>query len=939
MFGKKSVVFVIAFLAVIFISMSFVSAFSFGELFGDIFGGDERITGRVAGNEGSSSSSSGGSGGSVSPVLSYSFDLSSSRMKNGASVVGSGVGGKAASLDGVDDYVESVSVSLDDEVSVMGWFKTDAYTSQGSDQTKQDKNEITGSWISNRDSGVILDPEMDGSVKMYVNLVGLGWYSTSTGPNSISLNEWAHWAGVYDGSSIRLYKNGELASARSVSGSLSGSGNFCIGQDCGVSNRFFDGSVDEVKVYDVAVSAEKIDEIYGNEITDLVESGDDGDDGRSNTQICVSNILEPVSCEIDDVSFPDALAYEVSVRHRRTLADGIVDLASYDINVRSGGLQTENSFRSIPGEGDISSDVVVVPKNWKDDATASIKSYYKSGTVICQSLPVQCTLKSDEEDSGEACGDYYLNVVGVDRHFDGKLRIGYEAGGDTGTLQFGLAQNSDDGLVSVECIPDSFTCGEDGESSNALCTVITNCNYPVDEGEYLVKVSSEQCSGVFEDHVFSVGDGDSGGDSEGACSELIDLDGKYPGDLEKEGYVLEGNQVDLDGFFYGVGADSYYTAYYNEKENSYLYSSVYVLDESEDYKGVADRFIEDMKENYVWSIEEVKGSSGNYEFYTVFYSEFDVFYLWSNENVIVILSSYSREGPNSLKSADDLIEDLKSNDFELFEGYEGQIGGDLEEFAESYSEICPSGLSDVECYPELEQKLEPAICPEYGSQTLIVRDLNGCIDSLGKGPSEYSVACSPGICSGCMVPRWMGYENGDNVCVPYSTRLGFEEANNDRVRAENEIDSNGNGLTLGFTEDFYGLPFVNISIHKRWNVIREYEMYPHSEEYSVDLGEEIIRIRVDNINFVSKGSPDNYADLVLLDGFDAYCNYDGGIRRQAGDDAECQNDYECFSNECSAGYCVNTYVNVVDNAGLLKQIWCRLINIGSEEGYLQCLNS
>jgi len=223
-----------------------------------------------AGGLSSSSSSSSSGGGSVSPIISYSFDSSSDKLRDGASIVDMGVGGKSAKLDGVNDYVLSDEVSVNGQVSVMGWFKTNGL--------KSGNNEITGTWISNRDSGVILDPEMDGSVKMYVNLRGLGWYSTSSPANSISLNEWQHWAGTYDGFSIRLYKNGELVATKLVTGILGGEGAFCVGKDCGISNRFFDGSVDEVKVYASVASAGKISEIYNGENGKLVEVTSGGND-------------------------------------------------------------------------------------------------------------------------------------------------------------------------------------------------------------------------------------------------------------------------------------------------------------------------------------------------------------------------------------------------------------------------------------------------------------------------------------------------------------------------------------------------------------------------------------------------------------------------------------------------------------------------------------
>ena len=73
-----------------------------------------------------------------------------------------------------------------------------------------------------------------------------------------------------------------------------------------------------------------------------------------------------------------------------------------------------------------------------------------------------------------------------------------------------------------------------------------------------------------------------------------------------------------------------------------------------------------------------------------------------------------------------------------------------------------------------------------------------------------------------------------------------------------------------------------------------------------------------------------------------YCNVNGRIESQKGNDARCNNDFECTSGECRAGICVDTYTEVVTQSGTIKRIWCFLTNLsllgGTEEDYQQCLN-
>jgi len=161
--------------------------------------------------------------------------------------------------DGLIDYT---SVGADNiktpikAVTVGGWFNTEAL--------RIGNNEITGSWVSKRNS-YILSAETDGSVKFWVFLDDT-WYYVSSPTNSVSLNVWEHWVGIWDGSTISLYKNGELVASTPASGTLGTTGDLCIGHDCGLSapydNRYFKGSLKDLRVYIDALSASAVKKLY-----------------------------------------------------------------------------------------------------------------------------------------------------------------------------------------------------------------------------------------------------------------------------------------------------------------------------------------------------------------------------------------------------------------------------------------------------------------------------------------------------------------------------------------------------------------------------------------------------------------------------------------------------------------------------------------------------
>jgi Concanavalin A-like lectin/glucanases superfamily/Bacterial Ig domain/Abnormal spindle-like microcephaly-assoc'd, ASPM-SPD-2-Hydin len=80
----------------------------------------------------------------------------------------------------------------------------------------------------------------------------------STGPSALPLNTWSHLAGTYDGATLRLYLNGVLVASQAVTGAMvSSTGALRIGGN-GVWGEYFGGRIDEVRIYNRALSAAEI---------------------------------------------------------------------------------------------------------------------------------------------------------------------------------------------------------------------------------------------------------------------------------------------------------------------------------------------------------------------------------------------------------------------------------------------------------------------------------------------------------------------------------------------------------------------------------------------------------------------------------------------------------------------------------------------------------
>jgi Concanavalin A-like lectin/glucanases superfamily/VHL beta domain len=100
------------------------------------------------------------------------------------------------------------------------------------------------------------------SFRVYVNGA---WQAVST-DSSFSLNTWYLIAGTYDGSQIQLYVNGVSAGSLTVAGTIVPSNNHLnFGRDPSNpldTTRFWDGQIDEVEIFNRALSASEIQSIY-----------------------------------------------------------------------------------------------------------------------------------------------------------------------------------------------------------------------------------------------------------------------------------------------------------------------------------------------------------------------------------------------------------------------------------------------------------------------------------------------------------------------------------------------------------------------------------------------------------------------------------------------------------------------------------------------------
>jgi hypothetical protein len=205
-------------------------------------------------------------------------------------------------FNGIDEKLESNSgySNPTSEITVMAWVNPD-YLPPGS-PVDQDKG------IVYKNGAFLLELESDHNYtvdfSVIVNGGNLLEYPASTEP--VPVGQWTHIAGTYDGSEVKVYKNGVK-----VAGSTFGSGtidntsapyqighSYYIGMD-----RYFEGKVDEVAVFDVALTETQINDLYQQGLAGSSycnESEDDSDgDGIADSQDNCMEIYNPAQEDAD----------------------------------------------------------------------------------------------------------------------------------------------------------------------------------------------------------------------------------------------------------------------------------------------------------------------------------------------------------------------------------------------------------------------------------------------------------------------------------------------------------------------------------------------------------------------------------------------------------------------------------------------------------------
>ena len=146
-----------------------------------------------------------------------------------------------------------------DELTISVWIKEDEDPGANYAHFISKSAESVGSG----DSDYALIQQNDREIAFRVNTNGNYDDDAAVG-DTPTKGEWIHVVGTWNGSEIRLYQDGILVDKETATGSLNNAGDpLGIGRHAeNTNNRYFDGSLDEIRIYKRALASSEIKKLY-----------------------------------------------------------------------------------------------------------------------------------------------------------------------------------------------------------------------------------------------------------------------------------------------------------------------------------------------------------------------------------------------------------------------------------------------------------------------------------------------------------------------------------------------------------------------------------------------------------------------------------------------------------------------------------------------------
>ena len=269
---------------------------------------------------------------------------------NGATWVADQWGGYALSFNG-NEYVEvpdHSSLDITGSITVEGWIKLTSFSPQAT---------VAGKWKDiggTSQRGYLLTVGTDGKPRFYISTTGAN-YPVAVG-STLSLNTWYHLAGTWDGTNIKVYVDTTSASTSQTGSIFSNDQPLLIGANdgWGGSNRkFTNGVIDEVRIWDGALTVDQIGDISPPEVT-INAPADGGFYPVGAVPIPDFTVVDANSYTVEETGYStDEGVHTYTVTATDVLGyEGSASVTYYVLeNFVTGGGKINKSTLNLPGKG------------------------------------------------------------------------------------------------------------------------------------------------------------------------------------------------------------------------------------------------------------------------------------------------------------------------------------------------------------------------------------------------------------------------------------------------------------------------------------------------------------------------------------------------------------------------------------------------------------
>ena len=177
--------------------------------------------------------------------------------------------GQGFNFDGIANYIsvpDSPSLNPSSAMSVEAWYRPVSFVGTGNDAIVDKGYPTYNNPFYQYHLGVTGDQYQNGAgdhAEFNFNIaIGGTLVSVFTQAGIWTPGNWYHLVGTYDGTAVRLFVNGNLVAQTAASGSISAFGQPLYLGRYGARNSYLPGVVDEVSIYNRAISSNEVVAIY-----------------------------------------------------------------------------------------------------------------------------------------------------------------------------------------------------------------------------------------------------------------------------------------------------------------------------------------------------------------------------------------------------------------------------------------------------------------------------------------------------------------------------------------------------------------------------------------------------------------------------------------------------------------------------------------------------